>query len=71
MNADCKGALQQLNKSWRAFTHRDKPMSKAQVKAVLEYAISKGYEDIGQLSDSEVDAIISPSIKPTNHDTLK
>ena len=68
MNADCKGALQQLNKSWRAFTHRDKPMSKVQVKAVLEYAISKGYKDTGQLTDIEVDAIISPSIKPANNE---
>lgn len=59
MNASCKGALQQLNKSYRAFTHRDKPMTKAQVKAVLEYAISKGYDNTGQLKDSEVDNIIN------------
>lgn len=59
MNADCKGALAQINKSWKAFTHNDKPMSKAQVKAVLEYAVKKGYDHTGLLSQEEIDSIIS------------
>lgn len=58
MNADCKGALAQINKSWKAFEHRGKPMSKAEVKAVLQYAIEKGYEHTGMLSDDEVDNIL-------------
>jgi hypothetical protein len=64
MNADCKGALAQINKSWKAFVHKDKPMSKAQVKAVLQYAIGKGYEHTGILSDDEVDNILQ-SFNPT------
>lgn len=58
MNADCKGALAQLNKSWRAFEHKGKPMTMAEVKAVLEYAVGKGYEHTGMLSDEEVDSIL-------------
>ena len=41
MNADLQGALEQLNKSWRAFTHRGRPMSKEQLKRCLEYGIAK------------------------------
>lgn len=59
MNADCKGALAQLNKSYKAFTHKGKRMTKSEVKAVLEYAIKKGYEHTGLLSDAEVDSIIN------------
>ena len=58
MNADCKGALAQLNTSYKAFEHKGKKMSKAQVKAVLEYAIEKGYEHTGMLGDEEVDRIL-------------
>lgn len=58
MNADCKGALAQLNKSWKAFEHKGKKMSKVEVKAVLQYAIQKGYEHTGMLSDEEVDNIL-------------
>ena len=66
MNADCKGALAQLNKSWRAFEHKGKTMSKAEVKAVLQYAISKGYEHTGMLSDEEVDNILKTFNPTTN-----
>lgn len=59
MNADCKGALAQLNKSWKAFTHKGKSMSKPQVKAVLEYAVKKGYDHTGLLTDEEIDTIIN------------
>lgn len=59
MNADCKGALAQLNKSWKAFEHKGKKMSKAEVKVVLEYAVGKGYEHTGMLSDEEVDSILN------------
>jgi hypothetical protein len=58
MNADCKGALTQLNKSWRAFTHNGKPMTKAEVKAVLEYAVKKGYDHTGLLTADEIDTVI-------------
>lgn len=58
MKASCKGALAQLNSAWKAFKHKGKPMSKAEVKAVLEYAVDKGYEHTGMLSDEEVDNIL-------------
>lgn len=66
MNADCKGALAQINKSWKAFEHKGKTMSKAEVKAVLQYAIQKGYEHTGMLSDEEVDNILQTK-KTTTH----
>ncbi|MES2285812.1 MAG: hypothetical protein V4547_09010 [Bacteroidota bacterium] len=58
MNADCKGALAQINRSWKAFTHNDKPMTKVQVKAVLEYAVKKGYDHTGLLTAEEIDNVI-------------
>jgi len=58
MNADCKGALAQIDRSWRAFVHNGKPMTKAQVKEVLEYAVSKGYKHTGLLTDEEIDNIL-------------
>lgn len=64
MNADCKGALAQINRSYKAFVHNGKPMSKAEVKAILEYAIEKGYDHTGMLSDEEVDNILK---KLKNH----
>ncbi len=58
MDADIKGALQQLNKSYQAFEHKGKSMTKREVKAVLEYGLGKGYQHTGQLSENEVDAVI-------------
>lgn len=58
MHADIQGALAQINKSWRAFEHKGTPMTKAQVKAVLEYADKKGYASTKQLTDAEVDEIL-------------
>ena len=58
MNADIKGALEQINKSYPAFTHRGRFMSKSDVKRVLEYGISKGYKTTEELSDSEVDKVL-------------
>ncbi len=59
MNADVKGALAQINTSWKAFTHKGQRMSKNEVKAVLEYAVSKGYKTTAELNDNEVDEIIN------------
>jgi AAA+ superfamily predicted ATPase len=58
MNADCKGALMQINKSYKCFVHKGKTMSKAEVKAVLKYAIEKGYEHTGMLSNEEVENVL-------------
>lgn len=59
MDADVKGALRQINKSWRAFVHNGKPMTKEQVFNVLTYAISKGYKSTSELTDEEVNKIIN------------
>jgi hypothetical protein len=58
MNADVEGALAQINRSYKDFEHKGKPMTKVQVKAVLEYAKQVGYKSTNQLKDFEVDDII-------------
>lgn len=58
MHADLKGALAQINTSYRAFEHRGRKMTKDQVKKVLEYGISKGYTSTEHLSDNEVDDVL-------------
>ena len=63
MNADIKGALNQINRSWRAFEHRGQPMTKAEVKKVLEYGLAKGYKTTDQFTDEEVDKILTHALK--------
>ena len=70
MNADVKGALAQINDSWKAFVHNGKPMTKPEVKAVLEYAISKGYETTAELKDDEVNTLLSQVIQKPKHDPI-
>lgn len=67
MNTDCKGAMAYINTSWKAFEHKGKKMTKAEVRAVLEYAIQKGYEHTGMLSDEEVDNILQ-QVKPSTNE---
>ena len=62
MNADIKGALEQISKSYRVFTHRGASLTKNQVKEILEYGIRRGYKSTSELSDHEVDKILK-SIK--------
>ena len=63
MNADIQGALNQINKSYRAFVHNGKSMTKEQVKSVLEYGLSKGYKTTNEFSDEEIDKIINKKNK--------
>lgn len=58
MDASVQGALAQIDRSWRAFTHKGKPMTKEQVTKVLIYANNKGYKSTSQLLDEEIDKII-------------
>lgn len=58
MHADLEGALQQINRSYRAFDHKGQSLSKAQVRKVLEYGINKGYKSTKDLSDDEVDEVL-------------
>jgi len=58
MNASVRGALDQINQSYKAFTHRGKRMTKAEVKLILEYAYMKGYETTDQIKDEEIDSLL-------------
>ena len=59
MNADIQGALNQINKAYRAFEHNGMPMKKEQVKAVLEYGLKQGYKGIDEISNAEVEAVLN------------
>jgi len=59
MDADIKGCLNQINKSYKAFEHNGKSMTKQEVKAVLEYGISKGYKVVSELSEDEINQILN------------
>jgi hypothetical protein len=58
MHADLIGALEQINKSYRAFEHKGQKMTKHQVRKVLEYGIKKGYKTTAELKDEEVDKVL-------------
>lgn len=62
MNADIQGALNQINKSYKAFVHNDKPMTKQQVKAVLMYGIAKGYKTTDEFTDKEINDVLKQII---------
>jgi hypothetical protein len=68
MHADLKGALGQINKSYKSFEHKGKRMTKAQVKKVLNYGLSKGYKTTAELSDEEVDLIINHPVQDVEKD---
>jgi len=59
MHADLKGALDQINKSYRAFEHKGRSMSREEVIAVLKYGISKGYKTTAEFSEEEVDVVLT------------
>lgn len=59
MHADIQGALNQINRSYKAFTHRGKRMSKDEVKKVLQFGLKRGYTTTDQFSDEEVDLILN------------
>lgn len=59
MDADIKGALNQIDRSWKCFEHNGKPMTKQQVKSVLEFGLSKGYDAVSEIKDSDIERIIN------------
>lgn len=63
MNADIKGSLHYLGKSYQSFEHNGKPMTKIQVKAVLEYGIKQGYKTTDQFKDGEIDSVLDDLTK--------
>jgi len=50
--------LDNINEFYKGFRHRGKPMAKRQVKKVLQYGIDKGYTNIEQFTEEEVDLLI-------------
>lgn len=60
MHADVIGAFtEMINGGHVPFQHKGKNMSRDQIIAVLGYAIFKGYEKTNELSDDEVDRVIT------------
>lgn len=59
MHADLVGALEQLEKSWIAFEHNGKPMTKEQVRTALVYGIKKGYKTTAELTDEDMEIVLS------------
>ena len=58
MDADIKGCLLNINKSYRIFEHNGMPMNKKEVKTILEYGLKCGYETTNQIPEAEVYKII-------------
>lgn len=54
MNADIKGALSNIDRSYRVFEHNGKPMTKEEVRKVLVYGIKKGYDHTGELTPEDI-----------------
>ena len=60
MHADLKGALEQINRSYKTFEHRGQKLTKSQVVKVLKHGINKGYKTTAEFSDEEVDKVLTP-----------
>jgi hypothetical protein len=54
MDADIKGCLNNIDRSYKAFEHNGKRMTKAEVKSVLEYGLELGYTAVSQLQDRDI-----------------
>ena len=63
MHADIQGALKHLDKSWKSFTHNGKPLLKNQVKEILQYGLSQGYETTEDFKEGEIDGLLSKTKK--------
>ena len=59
MKADIKGALEQIDKSYKAFEHNGIKKTKEEVTAVLKYGLEMGYTNTGQFTTNEVDHVLS------------
>jgi len=61
MHADLKGALEKVlskRTAYKMFSHKDSPMTKGEVIAVLKYGIHKGYDTTEDISEKEVDSVL-------------
>ncbi len=62
MHADIKGALEFINSKPffnLQFEHKGMMLSNIQTIKVLEYGLNKGYKTTDELSDDEVDDVLS------------
>lgn len=59
MHADLKGALRAIKTSWKAFEHNGNPMTKDQVKIIIEYGINRGYKTTKDFKENEIDKILN------------
>ncbi|EJL66293.1 hypothetical protein [Flavobacterium sp. CF136] len=66
MDADIQGCLNQIDRSYKAFQHNGKSLTKLEVQAVLEYGKAQGYKSVSEIKDSDVDDILNKvnKIKP-------
>ena len=53
-------ALKNLDKSYKLFYHKGNSMTKNRVKLILDYGVMKGYKTISEITDEEVDKLITP-----------
>lgn len=53
-----KEVLERNSEFYKGFRHRGKPLSKRTVKKILQYGIDKGYTNIEQFTEEEVDVLI-------------
>lgn len=58
MHADLKGALRQINTSYKTFSHNGKSLTKQQVETILKAGIAKGYNSTADFKENEVDNIL-------------
>ncbi len=58
MDADIQGCLNAINKSYKIFEHNGQPMTKEQVKAVLEFGLKRGYKGTDEINHKDIDRII-------------
>jgi ribulose bisphosphate carboxylase small subunit len=58
MHADIKGALLNINQSYKLFEHNGKSMTKKQVKKILEYGVEKGYKTTLEFTDVEIENLL-------------
>jgi ribulose bisphosphate carboxylase small subunit len=59
MHADIQGALDQINRSYKAFEHNGKRMTKLQVIKVLKFGLKRGYKYTSEFKDDEIDQILN------------
>ena len=59
MIANIKGALNRINQAYKLFEHNGKPMSKNEVKSLLEYGLKRGYKYTNEFTDEEVNKILN------------